>query len=29
MMTWPEGHMEFVCTGPAEGDTREERWLGK
>jgi len=29
MIRWPEGRMEFVCTSPAEGDGREERWLGE
>lgn len=27
MTAWPEGHMEFVCTIPAEKG--EERWLGE
>ena len=29
MMAWPEGRMEFVCTRPAEGDAREQRWRGE
>ncbi len=29
MMAWPEGRMEFVCTSPAEGGAREQRWLGE
>jgi len=29
MMAWPEGCMEFVCTGPAENGGREQRWLGE
>ena len=29
MITWPEGRMGFVCTSPAEGGAREERWQGE
>ena len=29
MIVWPEGRMEFACTGPAEGSPHELRWLGE
>lgn len=29
MTAWPEGRVEFVCTGPAEGDGIGQRWVGE
>ncbi len=29
MTAWPEGRVEFVCTGPAEGDGSGQRWMGE
>lgn len=29
MIVWPEGRMEFVCTGPAQEGGCEQRWLGE